>query len=113
MVGESSLFGRPTRRGYRSAVAEIVRNVKARHRLSNEDLADVIGCHRDTVENAENEISSLEAVTLLNIAYEFGEDAIEPVRQLYLCAPAEPVTPTDRLDRIEAEARMLRKELAL
>lgn len=40
--------------------------------LTSEDMADRIGCHKDTVENAENETSSLEAVTLLNIAYIYG-----------------------------------------
>lgn len=112
--GESlprSLFGRPTRRSYRAAVAEVIRNVKSRHRLSNEALGDVIGCHEDTVGNAENESGDLNPVTLLNLAYAFGEEAIEPVRQLYLCAPVEPVTALDRITRIEAETAMLRKDL--
>lgn len=87
-----SLFGRPTRRGYRAAVAQIIRDVKARHALSNEALADEIGCHKDTVANAEDEVGNLDPVTLLNIAFRFGEEAIRPVRQLYLCAPVDPPT---------------------
>jgi DNA-binding XRE family transcriptional regulator len=107
-----SLFGRPTRGSYRAAVAQIIRDVKSQHKLSNVALADVVGVHEDTIENAENEAGNLDPVTLLNIAYAFGEDAIAPVRELYLCAPADPPTPVDRLARIEAETAMLRRELA-
>jgi transcriptional regulator with XRE-family HTH domain len=87
-----SLFGRPAKGTYRAAVAQIIRDVKARQKLSNERLGEIIGCSGDTVSNAENEIGNLDAVTLLSIAYAFGEDAIGPVRQLYLCSPVEPPT---------------------
>lgn len=106
-----SLFGKPTRRSYRAAVKQIVLTVKARHRLSSEDLAEKIGVSKDTIENAENELSSLEAVSLLNIAYFYGEESVEPVRQLYLCRPVDEVTIADRLDRIEREAAEIRREL--
>jgi hypothetical protein len=38
-------------------------------------------------------------------------DAIDPVRQLYLCAPVDELTIADRLDRIEREATLIRREL--
>jgi hypothetical protein len=41
-----------------------------------------------------------------------GEEAIAPVRSLYLCAPAEQPTIADRLDRIEREASAIRREMA-
>lgn len=109
-----SLFGRPSGGSYRAAVAQIIRDVKARHKLSNERLAEAIGCSEQTIANAENERAenNLNPVTLLNIAYVFGEDAIEPVRQLYLCKPTEQPTIADRLARIEAETALIRKELA-
>lgn len=106
-----SLFGRPTRRAYRAAVADIVRTVKASERLTNEGLADRIGCHEDTVKNAENEVGSLDPVTLFGIAYEFGEEAIQPVRDLYLCAPAEPLTPKGLLGKAIGVLSRLEKEL--
>jgi transcriptional regulator with XRE-family HTH domain len=74
------------------AVAEIVRDVKSKHKLSNERLAELIGCEKQTVANAENENCDLQAVTLMRIAYAFGEEAIAPVRTLYLCAPVDPPT---------------------
>src|SRR6476659_5947776 len=98
---ERSLFGSPTRAAYRSAIAAIIRDLKAVHGLSNERLAERLRSSESTVFNAENENGNLEPVTLLTIAFEFGERAIDPVRQLYLCAPVERLTITDRLDRIE------------
>ena len=104
-----SLFGRPSTRSYRVAVAEIVRNVKARHRLSNERLAEIVGCDKDTIANAENEATNLNAVTLFSIAYAFGEATIEPVRQLYLCAPPEPSSILTEIDRAGQALNAARK----
>lgn len=108
-----SLFGRPTSGSYRAAVSQIIREVKARHKLSNERLAELIGCSEQTIANAEGERAenNLNAVTLFSIAYAFGEEAIEPVRALYLCAPTEQPTPATRLNRIEREINALRKEI--
>ena len=106
-----SLFGRPLNASYRKAIADIIRNVKAREKLSNERLAEMIGYSEGTVFNAENENGNLDAVTLLNIAYSFGEGAIDPVRQLYLCAPSEQPTIISRLAHIEREAAMIRREV--
>lgn len=109
-----SLFGRPSSGSYRAAIAQVIRDVKARHKLSNERLAEIIGCSEQTIANAEADRAenNLNPVTLLNIAYAFGEEAIDPVRQLYLCAPVDPPTLFDRLDRIEREATAIRKALA-
>jgi transcriptional regulator with XRE-family HTH domain len=107
----ASLFGRPSRDSYRAAVKQVVLDVKARSGLDSEQLAEKLGVSKDTVENAEKMVSSLEAVTLLKIAFFYGEEAIAPVRALYLCAPVEQATLIDRLDRIEAEARAIRREL--
>lgn len=108
-----SLFGRPSSGSYRAAVAQMIREVKARHKLSNERLAEIVGCSEQTIANAEADRAenNLNPVTLLNFAYAFGEDAIEPVRQLYLCAPVDSPTIQDRLDRIERETASIRKEI--
>ncbi|WP_028970134.1 helix-turn-helix transcriptional regulator [Sphingomonas sp. URHD0057] len=108
-----SLFGRPSSGSYRAAVAQVIREVKARHKLSNERVAELVGCSEQTIANAETDRAenNLNPVTLLNIAYAFGEEAIEPVRALYLCAPTEEVTAETRLNRIEREVNALRKEI--
>ena len=77
--------------------------MKARHKLSNERLAELIGCEKQTVANAENENGDMLAVTLLRIAYAFGEESIAPVRQLYLCAPV------DEPDELEFCRRSIRE----
>lgn len=102
-----SLFGGPTRRSYRAAIKEIILNVKARHGLSDWDLAERIGVHKDTIENAQDEAANLDVVTLLNIAWAFGEDAIAPVRALYLCAVRDPETPTEKRKRLIRELAAL------
>ena len=98
-----SLFGRPTRKAYRAAVKQIVLDVQARKGLSDLELADLIGCHKETVENARNEVNSLDVLTLLNIGYAFGEEAIHPVRNLYLFAAVEELTPRERIARATRE----------
>lgn len=98
-----SLFGRPSRRAYRAAVKQIVLDVQARKGLSDLELADLIGCHKETIENARNEDTSLDVLTLLNIAYAFGEEVIQPVRNLYLFAAVEELTPLERIARANRE----------
>jgi DNA-binding XRE family transcriptional regulator len=79
----------------------MIRDVKARHRLSNERLAEIVGCSEQTIANAETERAenNLNPVTLLNFAYAFGEDAIAPVRELYLCRPAEEPSVLSEIER--------------
>jgi len=108
-----SLLGRPSSGSYRAAVSQMIREVKARHNLTNERLAEIVGCSEQTIANAEAERAenNLNPVTLLNFAYVFGEEAIEPVRSLYLCVPVEKPSLLDRVDRAESELRALRKAI--
>lgn len=106
-----SLFGKPSRRAYRAAVKQIVLDVEARYGLSDLELADLIGCHKETIENARNEETSLDVLTLLNIAYAFGEEAIQPVRNLYLFAAVEETTPLERIARANREISAAAAEL--
>jgi uncharacterized protein (DUF433 family) len=106
-----SLFGKPTRKGYRAAIKSIVLGIQAAKGWDDQELADFIGCGKETIENARTEAHSLDVLTLLNIAYAFGENAIQPVRDLYLCKPVEPLGILDRVERIEAEAAALRRQL--
>ena len=106
-----SLFGRPASRSYRAAVAQVIRNAKAVNRLSNERLGELLGCSEQTVANAENEVGDLTAVILFSLAYAFGEDAIDPVRELYLCAAVEKPTPAQRIDRANREIAAALSEL--
>lgn len=106
------LFDPPRKMSYRSAVAKVIRDIKSREGLSNVAMADRLDCSDETISNAENEHTDLNAVTLLRIAYVFGEDAIAPVRELYLRRHAEPETLTDKLDGLQSQIDRIRKELA-
>lgn len=106
----TSLYGKPDRRSYRAAVKQVVLDVKAANGLSSPELAEKLGVSKDTVENAEEEASSLEAVTLLKIAFLYGEQAIDPVRQLYLCAPARDETPQQKRKRLIRELAAMEDE---
>jgi DNA-binding XRE family transcriptional regulator len=107
-----SLFGAPKRDSYRAAIKQVVLDLKARTGMDSEQLAEGLGVSKDTIENAEKQVCSMEAVTLLKIAFLYGEDAIAAVRNLYLCAPADRPTVEDRLARIEGEAAAIRREMA-
>lgn len=84
-----SLFGKPTKRSIRAAVKQMILDIQARHGFSDEELAEVIGGCKETVENWRNEAATMNTEALLIFAYCFGEEAIAPVRNLYLCAPVD------------------------
>jgi hypothetical protein len=105
-----SLFGKPSRNAYRAAIKRIILTLKASKGLSDWELAEQIGCHKDTIENAQDEACSLDVVTLLNIAYAYGEEAIEPVRSLYLCAPVDAETKDEKRRRLIRELAALEDE---
>lgn len=82
---------RPTSKSYRAAVKHIVLGVQAKHELSDSELAERIGCSQGTIKNARNEAGNLDAVTLINIEYEFGPAALDP----YLSLGGSRAIPTD------------------
>lgn len=73
---------RPTTKSYRTAVKQVVLNVQALHGLSDGDLAERLGCSSGTIKNARNEAGNLDGVTLVNVEYEFGPAALDPVLAL-------------------------------
>jgi transcriptional regulator with XRE-family HTH domain len=102
------LFGRPLGSSYRRAIASCLTALKARTGLSNIEMAEVLGCDEKTIRKALTaENGNLDVITLLNIAYAYGEEAIEPVRALYLCAAREPET------RDEKRRRLIRELMSL
>lgn len=111
---ERALFGRPRSSTYRKAVKQCLDQLKDRTGYTWKDLAEILGCSDRALRNAADEegaTENLNVITLLNIAYEFGEEAIAPVRALYLCSHAEPKSLTERLDEHEANWRELRREV--
>lgn len=81
---ELPVLDAPRQKAFREAVAKTIRDIKSAHGLTNVELAEEIGCCADTISNGENKHNDMNAVTLLRIAFRFGEAAINPVRGLYL-----------------------------
>ena len=106
-----SLFGKPMRRSIRAGVKQMVLDAQAKHGLDDQEMAEILGKCKETIQNWREETATIDTEALLNFAYAFGEDAIQPVRDLYLCKPAEHRTILDRIDAIEGEARLLRKQI--
>lgn len=73
---------RPTTKSYRSAVKAIITGIQGHHGLNDPELAERLGCSAGTIKNARNEAGNLDGVTLMNVEYEFGPSALDPVLAL-------------------------------
>jgi hypothetical protein len=74
---------RPTDSSYQEAVKRIIDKIGAG--LTDQELAQRLGCSAGTVSNARNKKGNLCAVTLANIGHEFGADAVLPFAALFEC----------------------------
>lgn len=99
------LFGRVTNRDYRAAVADMVREIKAEHRLSNERLAEIAGCSETTIFNAENENGNLDPVILLNIVLPHGGE--RRLRRILALVNGNPEREVSLADQVRDQARKL------
>jgi predicted transcriptional regulator len=98
------LFEAPRQKAFRAAVARTIRDLKSKRGLSNVELAETIGCCADTIGNAENENNDLSAIIILRLAFHYGEAAIDPIRELYMCRHRQSErSVADRLRDIIAE----------
>ena len=73
---------RPTTKSYRSAVKAIITGIQGQQGLNDPELAERLGCSAGTIKNARNEAGNLDGVTLMNVEYEFGPSALDPVLAL-------------------------------
>lgn len=101
------LFSPPNQKGYRAATARDLREIRAKERLTNAELAEALGCSHQTIVNALAEENDLNAVTVLRLAFVFGEDAIANIRSLYLCAAREPESIAEKRRRLINELAAL------
>lgn len=90
------LFDPPVRKSYRAAVSQCVSNAKSISGLTWDDLADKLGCSKDTLTNALTEENDLSGVTLLRIGYCFGEQTIAPALELIRRRYEQPKTRADK-----------------
>jgi transcriptional regulator with XRE-family HTH domain len=72
---------RATENSYRDAVKEIIDHIGAG--LTDQELADRIGCSAGTISHARNKKGNLSPVTLAHIGDEFGPEALQPYADLF------------------------------
>lgn len=104
------IFDPPVRKSYRAAVKQCVESAKKLSGLTWDDLAEKLGCSKDTLTNAVTEENDLSGVTLLRIGYCFGEDAIAPALGLVRRRYEEQPTRADRFRRLHDELDAIERE---
>jgi hypothetical protein len=104
-----SLFGAPGSNDCLAAISKAVLNARCNHNLTNEQLADGLGCCTGTIKNALSETSMMRTDTLLRFGYFFPEE-FAPVHALMTAAVPEAPSVADRLERIETHLDAIRRE---
>ncbi len=89
---------------YVNAVAEILRDVQARHGLTLLEIAEAIDVSLGTVSNAANKKSVLNPLYLSRLAQLFGPDTLNPFARLSggRVVPIEPDETADAMPRTTA-----------
>jgi hypothetical protein len=104
-----SLFGRPRSKDCLAAISKAVLRARSNHDLTNEQLANGLGCSTGTIKNALSESSMMRTDTLLRFGYFFPEE-FAPIQALMSGAVPEAPTVADRLERIETHLDAIRRE---
>lgn len=73
----------PTTDCVRSAYANVIRDIQREHDLTDQQLADTIGVHVNTVQRARNKLATLDSVAEARLGAAFGEDAMQPIKALW------------------------------
>ena len=104
------LFTAPDRISALSAIGRTIGCIQRTHALSYVEIAKVLECSPDTVERAARHDTLLNFDTVARLAHFFPECA-DTIRQMFDPAiTAAPPTIEERLERIEREAALIRKE---
>lgn len=67
---------------YRSAVAEILRNIQSDHRVTLQEIAETIDVSLGTVSNAANKKAELNAIYLKRLGHAYGVHHLDPYARL-------------------------------
>lgn len=73
----------PDTAALRKAVAAIINDVQREHDLTDQELANKLDVHKNTICNARNKASDLGALTIAKIGAIYGADAVAPYHALY------------------------------
>lgn len=73
----------PTTDGVRSALANVIRDIQRDHDMTDQQLADAIGAHVNTIARARNKLATLDSLALTKLGATFGQDALRPYTALW------------------------------
>ena len=73
----------PTTDCVRGALANVIRDVQREHDLTDQQLADKIGVHVNTVARARNKAATLDNVAVARLGAMFGDEALRPYTALW------------------------------
>lgn len=73
----------PDTSALRKAVATIIRDIQREHGETDQQTADRVGVHKNTIANARNEQADLGALTIARIGSVYGVEAVGPYHALY------------------------------
>jgi transcriptional regulator with XRE-family HTH domain len=68
----------PTTECVRNACANVIRDIERDHDLTDQQLAEAIGVHVNTIARARNKQVTIDNLTLARIAAVFGREALAP-----------------------------------
>jgi transcriptional regulator with XRE-family HTH domain len=68
----------PTTDGVRAACANIIRDISLQHDLTDEQLGEKVGVHKNTIGRFRNKQTTMDNVTLARIGAVFGQEALAP-----------------------------------
>jgi hypothetical protein len=101
----------PNQNILRDAIAKVVKKIQADKDLDDCELEEKLLCSDETLRNARNKKHTLSIVSVMRLAYFYGEDVIEPIlavaRREY--AP-EPETISEKRRRLIRELQALEDE---
>ncbi len=107
----SALLFAPDREICLRAISLALLKVRALDGMTCKKLGKLLDCCPDSIAAATNE-HNLMAFDSLALLCHYFPDESAPIRAVLFGADSAPLTPLDRLDRIEREAEAIRKELA-
>lgn len=73
----------PTTDCVRAAYANVIRDIQREHDLTDQQLADRIGVHVNTIQRARNKLATLDSVAEARLGAAFGEEAMQPIKALW------------------------------
>lgn len=73
----------PTTDCVRAAYANVIRDIQREHDLTDQQLADRIGVHVNTIQRARNKLATLDSVAEARLGAMFGEEAMQPIKALW------------------------------